>query len=52
MVQGEQDPGPAGQAEGLLADCAGSRDVSARVETGGLIVELPGNYGTVLGVGR
>ena len=44
-------PVPAGQAEDLLADCAGSQDVSARVENGRLIVELPGNYGTVLGLG-
>ena len=44
-------PVPAGQAEDLLADCAGSQDVNARVENGRLIVELPGNYGTVLGLG-
>ena len=45
-------PVPADEAEDLLADCAGSEEVAARVENGRLIVELPGNYGTLLGLGR
>ena len=45
-------PVPAEDAEDLLADCAGSQDVAARVENGRLIVELPGNYGTVLGLSQ
>ena len=45
-------PVPADEAEDLLADCAGSEEVAARVENGCLIVELPGNYGTLLGLGR
>ena len=45
-------PVPAEDAEDLLADCAGSQDVAAHIENGRLIVELPGNYGTVLGLGQ
>ena len=45
-------PVPAEDAEDLLADCAGSQDVAAHIENGRLIVELPGNYGTVLGLSQ
>ena len=45
-------PVPAEEAEDLLAACAGSEEVAARVENGRLTVELPGNYGTVLGLGQ
>ena len=44
-------PVPADRAEDLLAGCAGSREVEARVEGGRLLVELPGNWATLLALG-
>ncbi len=45
-------PVEAATAEDLLAGCAGREEVSAAVEGGRLVVELPANYGTVLGLGE
>ena len=44
-------PVPADRAEDLLAGCAGSREVEVRIEGGRLLVELPGNWATLLALG-
>ena len=45
-------PVPSEQVEDLLEGCTGSQPVNARIEDGRLKLDLPGNYGTILGLGQ
>ena len=45
-------PVPSDAVEDLLEGCTGSQPVNARIEDGRLKLDLPGNYGTILGLGQ